>query len=242
MGQNEDGIVMAALIVVIVFVIYMLVQREYRQREYRQREDRSGGWHADAARGGRPRPRPRPEGFEVSADSMIEGPQRRSVAESLSRLYNTEDVDPLVMSASCGGQEVIEGPLIIADNEISGEITGGLYVNPGSMRHVYTGRTALGKQGLSEFATGNSGELGVDVGPYGLYEQGGKIMGYDDGIPEQWKMPESPIRWYEDAGYDNYTADGPVPFKGDAPPLWVPDHLKLLGEDYAGTKYAAEGG
>lgn len=249
-GESQTRLALAVLIVVIIAVIVWIVVSGPRGRgegmssgEPAPREapvslpwryDADDHGPTDGGSGGHK------EGMDVTPDGIMEGPQKRSVAESLTRLYSSEDVDPLVQAYACGSQEVVEGPLIVeASGEVHPDVTGRLYTDPANARYVYTGRTALGKQGLSEFGTGNSGEVGVDVGPYGLYEYAGKTMGYDDGVPAEWTLPESPIRWYTAQGYDNYGPTGPEPFKDGLSAPYVPDHLKLLGEDMEGTPYEA---
>lgn len=134
--------------------------------------------------------------------------QRQSVYETMNRFYSTADVDPLIVGQ---GYE-------FRDNT----------------RDVYAGRTGDGGQwGLQEFTVDNQpGDVGVDIGPNALSEYEGSILGYNDGIPEQWAFPSTPIRWYRPRRADNYGHDGPSIVDEDKLyPLYVPDHEPYIGED-----------
>lgn len=134
--------------------------------------------------------------------------QRQSVYETLNRFYSTADVDPL--------------------------ITGQLYEFRDDTRDVYTGRTGVGGEwGLQEFTVDNQpAMIGVDIGPDALSEYEGSILGYDDGIPEQWAFPSTPFRWYRPRRADYLGPDGPALVDGDkAYSLFVPDHEPQIGED-----------
>lgn len=141
---------------------------------------------------------------------QIDGPQSVELAEAFDHLFNTEDVDPL--------------------------ITGQVYTHRDNTRDVYAERTSSlsSDYGLQEFSSsGGSGDVGVDVGPYGLAEYGGSSTGSDDGIPSEWAFPSTPIRDYvpKDKA-DYYGSDGPViqdPEK--LYPLWVQDNEPSIGED-----------
>lgn len=120
------------------------------------------------------------------------------------RLYSTADVDPLV--------------------------TGKLYEYTDGLRNVYASRTAMGDtRGLVEYSSsGSLGDVGVDVGPYGLAEYGGQEIGRDDGIPENWRFPSTPIRWYGEKQRDIYGPEGATVYaKGLSNPQ-TPDHDPLM--------------
>jgi len=116
------------------------------------------------------------------------------------RLYSTADVDPL--------------------------ITGQLYGHADHVRNIYAQRTAHGKaRGLVEYSSaGGFGDVGVDEGPIGLAEYGGRQAGFDDGIPGAWKLPDTPIRWYRPAQRDYYGPEGPTVYSKGLFNLTEPDH------------------
>ena len=146
------------------------------------------------------------EPFQVEArpSSDPDTPERRSVYGALSRLYSTADVDPLV--------------------------TGQLYAYADGIRNVYAQRTSHGDvQGLTEYSSsGAPGDTGVDVGPYGLDEYGGSVVGYDDGIPETWRMESTPVRWYGPRQRDYTGPEGATPYSEGLCPLSEPDHDPLV--------------
>jgi hypothetical protein len=140
------------------------------------------------------------------------------------------------------------GPMYYSD-DADALITGRLSRYVDEIRGLYSQRTALLEGGpaaggarprgceiggcaaggcaggaLAEYSGG--GELGVDAGPYGLAEYGGQQIGYNDGIPEDWLMPSTPLRWYRPAG-DHYGPEGPT--LQSEPPLSTsePDHDPL---------------
>lgn len=131
-------------------------------------------------------------------------PERQSVHAAFSRLYSTADVDPLV--------------------------TGQLYDHADRVRNVYGQRTSHGDvQGLTEFSSsGGPGDVGVDVGPYGLDEYGGKEVGFDDGIPEMWQFPSTPVRWYRPKQRDYFGPEGPTVYSEGMYALTEPDHDPLM--------------
>ena len=129
-----------------------------------------------------------------------DAPERRSVHAALSRLYTTADVDPLV--------------------------TGQLYNHADNVRNVYAERTSHGDvHGLTEYSSsGGAGDVGVDVGPFGLEEYGGRQIGFDDGIPEAWRMPSTPVRWYAPIKRDYFGPEGPTVYAEGLYSLFKPDH------------------
>ena len=145
-----------------------------------------------------------PPADDASSDGMFVGgaPERRSVYAALNRLYSTADVDPL--------------------------ITGNLYNFTDGVRNVYAERTSHGDvHGLTEYSSGSPGEVGVDIGPYGLDEYGGREIGYDDGIPAEWRLPSTPVRWFAPAKRDYYGPEGPTPFVDGLYDARQPDHDPL---------------
>lgn len=131
--------------------------------------------------------------------------ERKSVHEALTKLYSSADVDPL--------------------------ITGNLYGDKvARTRNVYAQRTSHGDVwGLTEYSSaGGRGDVGVDVGPYGMNEYGGRSVGYDDGIPETWIIPSTPIRWYGPSQRDYYGIEGPTVYAEGMFPLTEPDHDPLM--------------
>jgi hypothetical protein len=127
-------------------------------------------------------------------------PEQPGVYESLSRLYSTADVDPL--------------------------ITGNLYAHNDFVRNVYAERTSHGDvHGLTEYSSsGGPGDVGVDIGPFGMAEYGGREFGFDDGIPEEYGFPSTPVRWYAPEKRDYYGPDGPTPYTEGLYPIQEPDH------------------
>lgn len=141
---------------------------------------------------------------DPSPSAVMEGPERRSVYAALNRLYSTADVDPL--------------------------ITGRLYEFSDGVRNVYAERTSHGDiQGLTEYnSSGGPGDVGVDVGPFGLDEYGGRVAGFDDGIPEAWRLPSTPVRWYAPRQRDYYGPEGPTVYAEGLYTLSEPDHDPLM--------------
>lgn len=155
----------------------------------------------------------------LSPESQYDPRQTKGIYDSLNTLYSTADVDPLIMGQG--------------------------YEYRDNTRPVYANRTAVGGEwGLQEFAPDSTpGAVGVDVGPNMLSEYEGSALGYNDGIPEQWAFPSTPIRWYtpadpasdglpslESRNADYLARAGPAMANGEtAYPLWEPDHDPLIG-------------
>ncbi|MDE2097449.1 MAG: hypothetical protein KGL39_09410 [Patescibacteria group bacterium] len=153
---------------------------------------------------------PRGDLTEQPIDTLMEGGQKqpKSIYDSTNLFLTTDDVDPL--------------------------ITGQGYAFRDYTRDVYTGRTAVGGSGgLQEFASDRSpGMVGVDIGPNALSEYEGSALGWNDGIPEAWKFPSTPIRWYKPAREDYYGHDGPAINNSEKLyPLWEQDNSPLIGAD-----------
>jgi hypothetical protein len=131
---------------------------------------------------------------------------------AFSRLYSTADVDPLVTR----------------DQEVA--ITGHLYDHSDQLRNVYAERTSHGDVwGLTEYSSsGSPGDIGVDQGPFGMAEYGGREIGYDDGIPANWALPSTPPRWYKPLYRDYYGPEGPTVYEVGLTTLTEPDHDSLM--------------
>jgi hypothetical protein len=129
---------------------------------------------------------------------LSNSPESHSVYASLSRLNSTEDVDPL--------------------------IAGNLYQYADGVRRVYSQRTSLeDRQGLTEYnSSSEPGDVGVDVGPFGL--DGPPDGGADDGIPENWRFPSTPVGWYRPRQRDFYGPEGATPYAAGLYELGEPDH------------------
>jgi hypothetical protein len=142
-----------------------------------------------------------------SGDRPTEIP--RGVYSELGRLYSSADVDPLM--------------------------TGQAFAYRDYTRPIYDQRTSHGGiWGMQEFSSsGNPGDVGVDVGPDGLVEYAGSSGGYDDGIPEQWRLPGTPVRWYKPRQRDYYGPEGPTPYADGVFGLTVADHDPLIGIDHS---------
>jgi hypothetical protein len=141
-------------------------------------------------------------------------------------LYTTEDVDPLItgqLYAAADYQRELYGERTAyegantADGELDGRADGGL-----------EGYDATGG-GMARFnSSGSSGDPGVDVGPYGLPGYGVDVAPRDDGIPAQWALPSTPIRWYKPAAADYYGEEGATVYADGLYNLTVPDHEPLV--------------
>ena len=121
------------------------------------------------------------------------------------RLYHTVEVDPL----------------------ITGQLYAGARAAGPGRRWIYGSRTAYGdKWGLREFSTG---QTGVDVG-LRAYSLDGRPEVFDDGIPENWQMPSTPVDWYAPAGRDYYDVEAQQAGVYDKHLLSLqePDHEVLL--------------
>ena len=132
------------------------------------------------------------------------------VAEN--RMYSTEEVDPIV----------------------TGQLYSGGRAAGAGRRWVYGGRTAHGGDwGLREFSTGVPGQAGVDVGLLGMreYSLDGRPEVFDDGIPENWRLPSTPVNWYAPRREDFYDveAQGPGVYKPHLVSLQEPDHEPRVG-------------
>jgi hypothetical protein len=123
------------------------------------------------------------------------------------RLYSTAEVDPL----------------------LSGQLYAGPRAAGVGRRWIYGGRTSHGHDwGLREFSTGVPGQAGVDVGLLGMreYSLDGRPGVFDDGIPETWRFPSTPVNWYAPRERDYYDVEaqqGAV-FKENLMTLQEPDH------------------
>jgi hypothetical protein len=108
-------------------------------------------------------------------------------------------------------------------------ITGNLYRHRDYTRDIYSQRTSHGGWGLSEYRSdGGPGQVGVDIGPYGLAEYYGRSDGHDDGIPAEWRMPSTPVRWYAPRQRDYYGSEGPTLYSKNLYSLTEPDHDPLM--------------
>lgn len=158
----------------------------------------------------------RPEQF--TEDLAAGYPYSYSVADgdlALNRFYSTAEVDP--------------------------HITGQLYAGPraggAGRRQIYGARTShAGRMGMAEYSSGVPGEPGVDVGLLGMreYSLTGKPDVFDDGIPENWRMPSAPFNWYVPAERDYYDVEGrvPRPLEKGLVSLREPDHEPQVGPSY----------
>lgn len=194
-----------ALIIGLIIIIVVLVAASGRRLP-------RGGGSLFASGGASAAPAAAPTGCRgvpgaasrAAAISGEDAPERRSVHAALSRLYSTADADPLV--------------------------TGQLYQFSDGVRSVYGQRTSHGDvYGLSEYnSSGAPGDVGVDLGPWGLDEYGGKIVGFDDGLPEAWALPSTPMRWYGPKQRDYYGVEGPTVYAEGLYTLSEPDHDPLV--------------
>jgi len=122
--------------------------------------------------------------------------------------------------------------------EVDPIVTGQLFAGPRAggpgRRLIYGGRTSHSdRPGMAEFGRGVPGEPGVDVGLLGMREYsltGGPDV-FDDGIPENWRMPSTPVTWYAPAQRDYYDVEGkvPRPYEKNLMSLREPDHEPHIG-------------
>ena len=107
-------------------------------------------------------------------------------------------------------------------------ITGELYQR-GRLRSVYATRTSHGDEwGLQEYTDAGPGDVGYDVGPLGL-DSNCTTQTSNDGIPENWNLPSTPLQFYAVVGGDYYGAEGPTPYCGAGlEMISVGDHRPLL--------------
>jgi hypothetical protein len=130
-------------------------------------------------------------------------------------------------------------PRLHASDEVDALVTGQLYAGAraagAGRRHVYGARTPHSKRwGLHEYSpAGVPGQAGIDVGPLGLREYAldpTRPDVFDDGIPEQWRFPSTPLNWFAPARGDYYdvAACGPAADARDLVRLHEPDHEPLL--------------
>lgn len=129
----------------------------------------------------------------------------------LNRMYSTAEVDPLV----------------------TGQLYAGARASGTGRRWIYGGRTSHGdKWGLHEFSTGVPGQAGVDVGLLGLreYSLDGRPDVFDDGIPENWRLPSTPVNWYVPVARDHYDVEAQqaAVYDENLMSLQEPDHDPLL--------------
>jgi len=197
-GDGHSSTIMAVLIILIIALFGTAYWSKHCPA-------RGGGHHArgggDLARGGDDLA----GGCDDDGSSDDAATSPRSDLAALGRLYSTADVDPLV--------------------------TGQLYGHADNMRNVYAQRTSLGNTwGLTEYSSsGGTGDVGVDIGPDGLAEYGARHqIGYDDGIPEAWALPATPVRWYRPAQRDYYGPEGPTVYSENLFNLTEPDHDVLV--------------
>lgn len=122
-------------------------------------------------------------------------------------------------------------PTLYSSADVDELITGELYKKGGRLRTIYGARTSYGdKWGLQEDPPSGPGNVGHDVGPLGL-DSGSKCLGRttNDGIPDNWNLPSTPIEFYAVVGGDYYGAEGPTPYCGAGLEMVsVGDHRALL--------------
>lgn len=210
--KGSDGHSSAVMAVFIILVIALLGTAYWSKRHPapaggRHHHEPARGHHHGSARGRHHEPagcddEPASDDEHGSSDGAASS---RSVHAALGRLYSTADVDPLV--------------------------TGQLYGHADNVRNVYAQRTSLGNTwGLTEYSSsGGTGDVGVDMGPNGLAEYGARLQtGYDDGIPEAWALPATPVRWYRPAQRDYYGPEGATVYAENLFNLTEPDHDQLV--------------
>jgi len=190
-----------ALALVVVITIVLVALWVVRRDHYKS-GDRKGQFINWGSQGGPELAFGYPYGY--SLDTV--GPAQ--MAEN--RMYSTAEVDPL----------------------ITGQLYAGTRAAGAGRRMLYGGRTAHGDQwGMHEFSTGVPGQAGVDVGLLGMreYSLDGRPDVFDDGIPENWQLPSTPVNWYVPQGRDFYDveAQGAGVYESDLMSLQEPDHEVL---------------
>ena len=184
----------------VVVLIIVVALALARQGRAEDRKGRFGGW------GGRWGPglaHGYPYSYALDTASPAE------VAEN--RMYSTAEVDPLV----------------------AGQLYAGPRAAGTGRRWIYGGRTSHGNSwGLHEFSSGVPGESGVDVGLLGMreYSLDGRPGVFDDGIPENWRLPSTPTNWYAPRERDYYDVEAQqaAVYKPNLVSLQEPDHDPLL--------------
>ena len=123
---------------------------------------------------------------------------------------------------------------IYSTTDINPYITGNLYneAHP-ERKYVYTGRSAYG-YGLQEYGDDidvddsyNSSDLNEETEPNPYSKH------FNDGIPESWAMPSTPVREYipSDKRDDYYNSKyGILPSTDKIYQPYIPDHALLEGE------------
>ena len=197
-------------------------------------EDAAGAAEAAEPRAslGPKRPTPAPASPKIptlseSSEKQERLPQKRARAEGFlvpRREWGPPppDTDAIFTSRLAVAQPELRGARLFSAADVDPLVTGSLYSTAGHMRTVYLQRAPWG---LAEFSSsGGVGDVGVDVGPYGLAEYGGRVIGADDGIPENWAFPSAPYRWYTPRRQDYYGPTGPTVPSSDMYALSEPDH------------------
>jgi hypothetical protein len=131
-----------------------------------------------------------------------------------------------------------ENTKLYSTDEVDALITGQLYAGPRTAgvgrRLIYGANTSYGnKWGMREFSAGNPGETGVNIGPLGMqeYSPDGNQDIFDDGIPEEWQMPSTPMRWHHPQEGDYYDPNSQGPALQNGPSIIgirEPDHEPLF--------------
>lgn len=169
--------------------------------------------------------------------------------EGARTLANGQKIDlsdgyPYSLAITAASPDVVNTNIMYSTAEVDPMITGQLYsravFSGEGHRYVYGGRVAMGDRwGMHEFSRGVPGTVGVDIGPLGLPEYGVSAdrphKVFDDGIPENWVMPSTPMNYYyvpQRMDYYSPEAGGPEVYKKNLVTLSEPDHDPLIG---AGT-------
>lgn len=147
------------------------------------------------------------DSFDINPDVIMpDNDQKKDVYDTITKLYRSSEVDPL--------------------------ITGQLYAPRDYLRYKYDSRIVM--PDMAEYNSSGTGDaIGVDMGPYGTSEYGGRIIGADDGIPKNWQFPSTPMRQYKAKGFDYYDInDNDVKLSTDKVYTYtVPDHDPKIGGD-----------
>ena len=193
-----------------------------------------GGDEGDPGAWPNPGAWPAGDGFEVARDTE---PPAASPDPDFSPLlsygypynFSLESPDPV---------EVGENRMY-SSAEVDPRITGQLYAGARAAgvgrQFIYGNRVSFGDRwGMREFSSGVPGQVGVDVGPYGLssYSLDGTpdVFG-DDGVPSEWLLPSTPPNWYRPKQRDYYNVEtrGPSVYEPNLMPLMEGDHEPLFG-------------
>jgi hypothetical protein len=126
------------------------------------------------------------------------------------KMHSTIDVDPLVTGQLYENREYMKNTYSSRDYDL--ESVDDIVWDDVNACH----RRKYGNPPLSEFKSDGS----ILVEPIHSF--------VDDGIPKQWRLPSTPIKWHKACGEDYYGIEGPMVYTDGLYTLTEPDHLPLV--------------